>query len=414
MSLFDLMEEEERKRWEMSPELPALDAEPPEAVAMRWLGGGTQDAPEMPSMPSIPEPPMATSNNGGLIAAAIADLVLNKGRSLGSLIGHMATSGDQIEKENWMRQRQHALDTAQMQRATQGRHVDPEVLAIRQAENAARMRALGIEERRMDTLEKGGTGALTPEQQLARERFDWEKSKRERPSTYEEESLDLRRQQIAESAAAREEMIALRRQQLEDIGAARQEAADAKKQAATSEQSRTFTKEADDYLKIAQQVNAIEGSMRANPKDLPGVGQVDGWKMNNDWPLVGAGNEGVRLRQDLALLADTVLRAQTGAAAPLSEKAAIEQMATGSLKSDEVQIRSAIAAMKKFAVDNLRARRVGRESAADNVLGEVGLRDFVGAPVVPPVVPRATGPGLGVTAGPEPPIPDEDEWEDIR
>jgi hypothetical protein len=166
MTPFD--EEEERKRWSemggMSPgQLSTPQAESPESVAIRWLGG-RNDAPApamaQPDMPEVPEPPMMQSNNGGIIAAAIADLVLNKGRSLGTLIGHMSTSGDAVAKENWQRQRQHALDQASIShQMREGRGEDPRVLAARERALELQARGLGLQERQFDARQESSAGA---------------------------------------------------------------------------------------------------------------------------------------------------------------------------------------------------------------------------------------------------------------
>lgn len=396
MTPFD--EEEERRRWEFSGMSPALGAGQGAATdvaaeAMRWLGSRgmpqQQEAPAM-QMPSIPEPPEASTNTGGLIAAAIADLVLNKGRSMGTLIGHHATSSDQVAKENWMRKRQHALDTAQMQRmAGSGR--DPREIAIAQGHLAARQRELDQAERRM--MGVGGPEALTPAERLARERFEWEKDQAGKPKPPPE-------------------MTPYQRAMLDNSAAARSDAAEAKGEATYSKQAREFEKDSGDYLSLGQSVRAADDLTKKYPKDIPGVGEYDRFKMDNDLPFVGAGEEGVQARKTLDLLREKFRHAQTGAAGSVQEMSKLERLAAGLNSSNELEVRAAIGGIREYAQSRLNAKRTGREEAADDVIRNAGLGGWLPQQDASRETPGATAPGaipgqnLGVTSGRVPGIND--------
>jgi hypothetical protein len=168
-------DEEERKRLEgiAMPELTAPDIQDPRAAAIGWLGGGGgASAPAMPEAPpamsamqpqyDIPEPPHMRPNTAGLIAAAIADLALNKGRSLGTLIGTMATSSGQADELNWRNQRQTALDRASIAhqlQASKGNAIDPERAAIMREENAISRDRLAYEREALAARAGGGSAA---------------------------------------------------------------------------------------------------------------------------------------------------------------------------------------------------------------------------------------------------------------
>lgn len=85
-----------------------------------------------PNFDSIGSPPQATGPDKGQLALAMfADLLLNKGRSLGPLIGTMAQGTDAVDEENYRRRMQDAKDRAQMEHLRQGSHTDPELIALR-------------------------------------------------------------------------------------------------------------------------------------------------------------------------------------------------------------------------------------------------------------------------------------------
>jgi hypothetical protein len=91
----------------------------------------------------IPDPPTAsydgTADKAGLILAMFADAMLNKGRSMGPLVAAAARPGPDVDLENYHRQRQHALDQAQVEHlmmAGRGQQIDPTRAAIEQEQNS--------------------------------------------------------------------------------------------------------------------------------------------------------------------------------------------------------------------------------------------------------------------------------------
>jgi hypothetical protein len=360
----------------------------------------------------LPEPPQmeAHRDQTGLILAMFADAILNKGRSLGPLVAAASKPLPNVDRENYELQRQHALDRAGIAERMQRSQGDPETLAIRKAENDARMRALGLQEQQFKANQ--ANGGLTPYQLKEFEARHQESAGRDADR---DEDRALRREQMRSSQAARTEAASMRAD-LADERRTRQQQVD------HAENARKFTKDSGKYLELGQAIREVDGDFAKHPKDLPGVGELDRFQLDNDWPLVGAGEDGLKVRKDLANVRDILARERSGAAFAGNEKKELYRLAAGLDSSNEAEIRASIAGIKKLVQGSLRARRVGREDVADEVLGESGLGNFLGNPGASRETrgPAATGPGLGVVPGQAPPMvrdvinPDDDEWEDIR
>jgi hypothetical protein len=401
-------EEDEEEKWGALLGMPQLSAPALSDPSMRPQPMPTA-APAQPDPAEhwealangLPTPPTleAHRDNGGLILAMFADAILNKGRSLGTLMAAAAKPKPNADIENYQLQRQHALDQAGIAARMQRPEQDPRTLALRERGLELQSRGLDLEQGRLDAASARGT-QLTPEQQLARERFEFEKSNYGQPTAYQEETLDLRRQQ----AEAMQEQRAA--------------AADTRKQNADTEQARKFTKDSGKYLDLGQALREVDGDFAKHPKDLPGVGELDRFQMNNDLPLVGAGEEGLKVRKDLAQVRDILARERSGAAFAGKEKEELYRLAAGLDSSNEAEVRASVAGIKKLVQGSLRARRVGREDIADRVLGEAGIGDWLG-PAQQQRGRSAVGPGLGVVPGQAPPMvrdvinPNDDEWEDL-
>lgn len=311
---------------------------------------------------SLPEPPHVdyTNQNVGYVLAMFADALLNKGRGAGGLIGSMASRPDATEA-NYKIDRQHALDQAQLQHQAQSHQEDPRLLAIREGELSARQKALELQNRQLDG--KGGAGdGLT---------------------AYQREEIRLREAELAARAtpkAAPEitpyqaEMLALRSEERGARGEERAARADERATNKNSQLSREFTRDTTRIRQAAQAANNVDEILTKYPEgsDIPGIGKFDGMK-----PDFMTGEDGIALRKNQMWLNDSVLRMQTGAAAPLAEQDKNMLMAGTKSTMTEQEFRKAHEITSKFLRDNLRAASVGREGPAGDVMKAEGIDQFV-------------------------------------
>lgn len=127
----------------MQPEAMQLPAAPQPQSTLQTQPSIAPDTTHWQALAGqLPDPPTAsydpTMDKGGLILAAFADALLNKGRSIPTLIAAGSRPGPDVDMENYKRQRQHALDQAQVQhliQAGRGQAMDPERAAIMRDEN---------------------------------------------------------------------------------------------------------------------------------------------------------------------------------------------------------------------------------------------------------------------------------------
>jgi hypothetical protein len=409
---FDILDEEERARNALVPrfEAPASELVDPlvdHVDAVDWLATGAGAAPpalersgygaagpafdlEDPRY-QIPDPPRRSAPIGGLIAAAIADLALNKGRSLPQLIGAAATRPGELDAENWAMQRQAALDRAsiarQQARAAHAQEVDPRLMAIREAELNARLQSLALSNRRLDARVDGSRVAeaepspedrstpappLTPTQQLARERFEYQKLK------------DLKSESDDPTPADR-----------------------ARAEKSYAEAAEKFRREQKFNLDAAKAVAKAQGIVATSPEgDIEGIGMWDS-RMADAFP--GIVSERSRdMASARSWLQQMLLRQETGAAAPRDEKAELAIRAGSRPGATEAEFKTALRAASGILRSRIRGGRVGREDAADAVLRETGVYPWVANGMELPRIRKDVDArqGLGTTTGTPPRLPD--------
>jgi hypothetical protein len=383
-----------------------------------FSGGHDYDA--MSALADIGPPPQRGSRTPADIASAmamLADAFLNKGRTIGPLLGQLAARQDP-EVDNYKLRMDDAMKRAQIQRTLQGSHADPALLEQRKRESDLRDRQIAYEEAKLAASMKGGSGGLTPEQQLAQSRFAYQQEQDAR-------ELEMRKSQMEQAAADRAEAMALRRAQLEDIAASRRDREGERLDRRKSDQSRQFTNDSSRYLELAGYLRQADQMAGEHPDDLPGAGWGDAAKLDNDWPLVGVGKEGLDVKNVLGNIRDLLARERTGAAFAGKEKEELYSLAAGLDSSDESKIRAALKGLSAATKRAILARRTGREEAADEVLSNMGVSNWLGASQRPAAAPAPSPSGrLPITGGGRgrfdgaPPIPssanaDDDEWEDL-
>jgi hypothetical protein len=359
-----------------------------------------QRTPEMDAfeaLAGVGEPPEAKNRDwdrAGLILAMFADAIAGGGMRAGENI------------ENYQLKMSDAYKRAQianMLQESRGHQADPQVLAIRQAENDARLKQLAFEEKRLEAREKGE--ALSPAEQLARERFDWEESRAEKQAAdggltpYQKESLELRKQAALNSSATR---------------TAAEGARSAAQQAQSDQRFATnagkYWNDTEYYRTGAQAMQQLDGVLGKYKEgdDLPAVGMID--SRIPKWALEG---DGLAISSAQDWMNNAIQRAESGAAAPIPEELGYKIRTGSAPGATEAQFREGVRAAREYLKGQLSSRASGMESEARDVLKRQGLDSWVFGAQPPP--PQATGPGLGTTEG----VPGleavevEDEWEDL-
>jgi hypothetical protein len=365
----------------MQPAAPPAPAAPPQ-----------NDYGAMEALAGLGPPPKSdgTANNIAMALAMLADAALDKGRAIGPIMGAWASRKDPA-LETYQLGMDDAMKRAQIAHLMGQAHGDPEATANRK-------RALDLEEQRLnlgrDTLEvrKGGVpgikdalaqlgmdpavlegmtdaqatalkGAITSKLRQGDSNAAW--TDRYGPGGIREQTTiaaEGRKPAVAAATAAASKSA--------EIGA--------NAGIRGEDQAAAFGKENDKALELAHYLKQAEDTIAANPSDLPGVGQLDSMKMNNEAPLVGAGKEGIDFRKNLANIRDLLARERSGATFSGKEKEDLYRMAAGLDSSSEAEIKSAIQGMHGSVQSMLRARSTGREGPANAVMKNAGVSDWMG------------------------------------
>lgn len=427
-----LQEEDEEAYWQRvagmgAPGAQAMPPAPVSGISGLTKGAGYDDV-QMPGYapdPSLdvfaqlaqsrstelPAPPVATGPNKiGLALAFIADMMLNKGRSAGTLIGGLAQGDDAVANVNYERQRQHAKDKAALEwmaRRGTSQGMDPRLYELRRGQlTLDQAREMRLASGNGTAADLQATGGLTADQQfdnkLARERFEWEKSKAGQVDPYKERSLKLR-EQTANDAAETRKMTA-------EAAAEQRSATNSGKYWNDTEFYRTgaaFLQRADSVLS-----KYPEGS------DIPGAGMVDSrmpeWTQSDDARTISNAQNWMN---------NAIQRADSGAAAPIPEELAFKMRTGSNPGATEAAFREGMAAAKMYFQGQLRSRSAGMEDEARDVLRRQGIEGFVfeeeGQPAPEQPAPKQSQgwkPQNGMDYLPNKPLPvdpDDDEWEDL-
>lgn len=336
----------------------------------------TPDLDAYEALAGVGGPPKADStlDKAGIYLAMLADLAMNKGRSMGPLIAAGVKQPDD-DLRNYELQMQDAQSRARIAHQLGQGKGDAETLAIRKAENEARMRQLALQERQAER--DAANGGISPAElrriQLAEQEAALRRGEREDDRAFRkqqaEDGLELRRQQLAQQA---------------EIAAG---VADTRADKHRSDQSRQFTTDSGKWLDLAGYLREADRLLAENPKDIPGAGWGDAWKVDADVPLVGVGKTGLDVQNALGNIRDLLARERSGAAFAGKEREDLYSLAAGLNSSDESKIRSAVSGMGAAAKRALMARRTGREGPADDVLRNAEVYEWLA-----PAASRETAP----------------------
>lgn len=359
---------------------PAYDLTPPEPEA----GPPEEQAPIAALSREASPPPMAAAPEGGggddggpgLNGWAIAaDLVFNRGRGLGGIIG-MAEQ----QKRDHLRSKAMAGNRSQ--------------------DLANKDRAHALESRRLSYLEgiegrKGLPQPLSESDKLARERFEAEKAERDIDNKRADSELELHKQRLAKQGEGggltpyqqysidRNKTLDKQRDEDRDEARGNKKAHD---DAQLANQYSTKTEKARASAASLKEIDAI--IKKHGGKNVPGLGAVESvtpdWmralkKGYYEWQNDGEGLQGISDEEQrmkdaqtvsdaLTNLSQSVLRKETGAvAAPREED--LTKIRTGSGKGrTEEQAMEALRLMRDLTYGDLRAYSSGREDIARNVI----------------------------------------------
>lgn len=346
----------------------------------------------------LPPPPVARGPNTIEMALAfLADMAMNKGRGLGQIAGRVAEGSGAIDNENYERQMRHAKEKASLEwMARRGtmQGLDPKLYELRKGQ-------LDLDRERELRLARGhapGEGGMTAYQQGSL-------AERKAAREFREKEITAYQKAMLEAGA----------NQRAAVGEARADAASAKADTVNATQARQYAQDTEQVRQIARNIQELDAISAKTPGDMPGVGQLDAMKFNNDWPLVGAGDDGTAFRKLMMDSADLILRSRSGAAAPVAEKKELQKYQAGDFSDDESAIRVGIDMMRRHMTDELRSFAAGREEPAREVLRGAGISHLL--PPAPAQAPNPASQGwkpqgmdylpnkrLPVTSGPVPKV----------
>lgn len=375
------------------------------ALASRGYGGGSGG------------PPMAQDNSLLFGLAALADFGLNKGRHTGRLLGAM---GQDTDYENYRRQMEHQKDMAGMQALANrgrygGRGMSPEQLALRQQQIAQRDRQLAISEaaeaRKMQAWEEANSpdsGASARAREIAiasglpaevvqgqsaaqlaklspavndylKNTGEIGEARTDRAAaTAGAQARATMAPKIATAAgisdATQANKLELVREgaQLRNEAERQSPAHEMAREKMAADQAFAFTNASERYLNIGDAIAPVRAHLEMyKGKDDPAFGTAD-----SAVPDRFTDEESLRVRQNLRNAAEQVLRANTGAAAPITEAEANDLRTGASPGATEKQVRVATEIVDRFARNNIRSFATNREDAARAVLRNRGLEQW--------------------------------------
>lgn len=353
----------------------------------------------------------------GALAAIGLDLFGNRGRGLGGIAAGMSKANDPYEREK--RSLEMEKLRAEIVDIRSGRRRgDPGTLALREAELQLRykqleqtiknqdenrgMRAtdLGIKQGGLDVRKRTQDRNLNPNnpQSLAENesladlgvpmdiinRLDHE-GKKMMYSLLKQDATTrpgapLAVQDIdhkADVAGAISKTTLPDRKEIAGIHAGlNQEKFDQGKKDKEAEQANTYARETERYRDIAEQAQKIYGIMERHTDGIPGTGFIKG-KLPDLWYAATDDNDALSIRNAKRLMNETVVHAQTGAAAPIVEENRL-RLITGAKDNATVEeFKIGLDAMRDYARGHLRAYSAGKEKAARNVLKTQGIDRMV-------------------------------------
>lgn len=380
------------QRFEPPPEPSPEPAADPDDEAWSVLAEPTR----------APERSSGGGSDWDVIIAGLLDVALNKGRALPQIVAQKQASEDRDarnRREDEVHQQRMAEYGAGVRRA---RGMTPESLALRQKYADIAAQRAQVSRDREDrlagkrVLQVGAKGGDEPPEPMidddgqsdeadAIEEARGALQNMEPPpkpgeaaagddglTAYQRASLKLREREL--DARSKKNSKAPKATARGDADAETgPDAGNLQERKFYAQQARDFAKDTARFRQIGQAAQAIDRLMAKVPEggDIPGIGMVDGRT-----PDMMASPEAIELRKHQAWLGESVLRAQTGAAAPLSEKQANDVLVGTQPGATEKEFRIARQIALDFARDNIRSFTAGKERAARDVLRREDLERF--------------------------------------
>lgn len=412
--------------------IAAPAAEPVAAQAQRapspleLLSQRLTTQPQTYQAPNLPPPPRAEATPPwAMVTAGLLDLALNKGANAPRIMMALAQGDQAADYENYKRQAQYAKDMntlAYRGRGGTARGTDPMTLALR-------AEALRLQQDRLNNqvaaeqrhkMEWEALNTVGSPQHKAM--LDW--AVKNRLGTYEElaglpyaamvkfnpaindylkNTGEIGRADVAHAAEKSEAVLTAGIEpkattarrigeetlpvELEKIRAGtlargEAEAQTPEFQAKQSERFRAaadqYAKETHDYRGAAQQVQRAKGiADKYKGGNIPGLGMMEGRFIPDSVYAATNNRDALEVRSAQRLMNDIVTRAQTGAAAPVSEQQAIQMMTGSKPGATEAEFLIGLQAMEDYTVGHMRAYAAGKEDAAWTVLHNQGLDQMV-------------------------------------
>ena len=382
-------------------------------------------------------PPMARDNSGLMMLAAGADFFLNKGRNTGRLLG--AAAGQDAEYENYNRNMAHQKALADLAATNRrgmygGRGMDPLTHELRLAQLAQRDQQLRINADREARLAKayedqhdpgsamsararelavqGGispdiaagksaaqlgklSGAVNEYLKQVGEIGDARTSRAAATSRAQAQSTMVPKIQTAEGIAGATHPYKMAQiaegARLRNEAERQSPAYEMARQKMAAAESHAFTSATERYLNVADNIAPVREYLdKYEGQDVPGFGTADSVMPDRFLP-----EEALRARQQLRNAAEQVLRANTGAAAPITEEQANAVRTGMQTGATEQQVRIATEIVENFARNNIRSFATNREDAARSVLRNRGLEQWAYPEAARPDLEQSTRGGSG-------------------
>jgi len=353
-------------------------------------------------------------NNGFAAAAAIADLIANKGRGLGQIV-QGAVQGEQYRRKRSddafendraaylkqgeaaaldkqiglagrnadMRQQEIDLQTAH-QRAVMERFLSGEGSPEAKAADVRYKQALALKAERDATLDPN---VVTPYQQAQIDEMKWQHKT-------QADDLDLDRE---DRKAGREATAAATKAQQDATAAQRGETNSRLRESTDRTAMSDFANRTKDARMIAKRLQGAEEVLGLYPKDIPGVGKAEGnlptWANPENWSDKTRYADADRMVQAREGASAAFRYLSTGAAASMNEDERLRIVNGMREGATEQEFRLGIGTLSDLIKRDIRARAIASPELSRRVLDEDQLGNWVFGRSQPQSLPEAA-PGV--------------------